>query len=296
MRRLSIMVVAALGLVFAGTASTAPTATATVQITTNRFVPGTVTITAGDSVTWRNADKAPHQVVANGGQFASPILDAGKTYTHQFARGGTFRYHDGLHPSLRGTVAVKGAPPVVSLAASTPVVKYGTQVMLTGTVNSRRAGESVTLVQLPAGQTTKQVVATLQTTTNGAFSFAVTPQIGTTYQAQWRGAESSVTIQVTPTIKLPAPSRSGYFHFYVLAGQSFAGHFVYLQRFSKLGQWVSESKLTLGQRSGRLVSLHYVRSLLPRGRWSIRILMTADQVGSGYVEAKSGSQPVVRRR
>jgi plastocyanin len=289
------MVVAAVGLVFAGPASTASTATATVQITKNGFVPRSVTITAGDSVTWRNADKAPHQVVANGGQFASPILAAGKTYTHAFARGGTYHYHDGLHPTLRGTVVVKGAPPVVSLAASAPNVKFGTQVTLTGTVNSKRAGESVTLVQLPAGQTTKQVVATLQTTTGGAFSFVVTPQIGTSYQAQWRGAESSVTVQVQPAIKLPAPSRSGYFHFYVLAGQSFAGHFVYIQRFSRLRQWISLSRLTLGSRSGRLMSVHYVRSLLPRGRWSVRILMTADQVGNGYMEANSGSQPVVRR-
>jgi hypothetical protein len=184
----------------------------------------------------------------------------------------------------------------VSLAASAPVVKFGAQVTLTGTVNSRRAGEAVTIVQLPAGQTTKQVVATVQTTTNGAFSFPVTPQIGTTYQAQWRGAESSVSVQVEPAIKLPAPSRTGYFHFYVLAGQSFAGHFVYLQRFSKLGQWVSLSKLTLGSRSGRLISLRQVRALLPRGRWSIRIQMTADQVGSGYMPANSGSQPVIRRR
>jgi plastocyanin len=296
MRRLSIMAVAALGLVFAAPASTASTATATVRITATRFVPATATITAGDSVTWRNDDKAPHQVVANGGQFASPILAAGKTFSHQFASAATIHYHDGLHPSIRGTVVVKGAPPVVSLAASTPVVRYGDQVMLTGTVNSRRAGENVTLVQLPAGQTTKQVVATLQTAKGGAFSFPVTPQIGTSYQAQWRGAESSVTVQVTPMIKLPAPSRSGYFHFYVHAGESFAGHFVYLQRFSKLGQWISLVRLTLGAKSGHLISLHSVRSLLPRGRWSIRILMTADQVGNGYLEAKSGSQPVVRRR
>jgi plastocyanin len=296
MRRLSIMAVAALGLVFAAPASTASTATATVQITKDGFVPRSVTITAGDSVTWRNADKVPHQVVANGGQFASPILAAGKTYTHRFAPSGTFHYHDGLHPTVRGTVVVKGAPPVVSLAASSPNVKFGTQVTLTGTVNSKRAGESVTLVQLPAGQTTKQVVATLQTTTGGAFSFVVTPQIGTAYQAQWRGAESSVTVQVQPTIKLRPPSRSGYFHFYVQAAQSFAGHYVYLQRFSKLGQWISLSRLTLGSRSGRLMSVRSVRSVLPRGRWSIRILMTADQVGNGYLEAKSGSQPVVRRR
>jgi len=102
-------------------------------------------------------------------------------------------------------------------------------------------------------------------------------------------------VQVAPTIKFRPPSRSGYFHFYVLAGQSFAGHFVFLQRFSKLGQWVSVSKLVLGSHSGRLISLRAVRSLLPRGRWSMRVLLTTDQAGTGYLETASGSQPVVRR-
>jgi plastocyanin len=296
MRRLFIVALATLGLVVAGPASTASTATAAVQITKNGFVPATVTITAGDSVTWRNADTVNHQVIANGGQFASPILAPGKTYTHQFSRSGTFHYHDALHTRLKGTVVVKGAPPVVSLGASAPIVKYGTPITLSGTVNNKRQGETVTIVQLPAGQTTKQVLATLQTAEGGTFSYTVTPQIGTQYQAQWRGAESSVVIQVQPAIKLPPPARSGWFHFYVHAGQSFAGHYVYVQRFSRLGQWISLSRLKLGSKSGRLMSVGYVRSLVPRGRWSIRILMTADQVGPGYVEAKSGSQPIVRRR
>jgi plastocyanin len=295
MRRLFMAGIAALGLVFAGSASTASSADRTVQITRTGFVPATVKITATDTVTWRNADTISHQIVANGGQFASPILAPGKTYTHQFPRGGTFRYHDALHTRLKGTVTVAGLPPVVTLAASAPIVKYGTQVTLTGTVNNKRTGESVTIAAQPAGQTTKQVAATLQTTAGGVFSFTVTPQIGTLYQAQWRGAESSVTIQVSPSIKLPPPSRGGWFHFYVRAGSSFAGRYVYLQRFSRLGQWVSLARLKLGTRSGRLVSVGYVRSLLPRGRWSVRVLMTADQVGAGYLEAKSGSQPVVRR-
>src|SRR6266566_7542301 len=126
-RRLVLGAVAALALVLAAPASTAPTATTTVQIVKTGFVPGTVNINAGDAVTWRNADTKTHQVVANGGQFASPILGPGKTYTHTFSVGGTFGYHDGLHPSLKGTVVVKGAPAVVTLAASAPVVKYGTQ-------------------------------------------------------------------------------------------------------------------------------------------------------------------------
>ena len=294
-RRLFMGAIVVLALVFAAPASTASAATATVQIRSTGFAPKGVTITAGDSVTWRNADTKNHQVVGNGGQFASPILGPGKTYTHAFAQAGKFGYHDALHPSLKGTITVKGTPAVVTLAASAPVVKYGTQVTLTGTVSTKRAGETVTLVQLPAGQTTKQVLATLQTTTNGVFSFTVTPQITTQYQAQIKTSESSVFVQVAPLIKLPAPSRSGYFHFYVTAATSYAGHTVYLQRFTLLHTWTNIARLTLGSRSGRLVSVRAVRALIPRGRWSIRVFMPQDQVGSGYLETASGTQPVVRR-
>ncbi|HEX9141334.1 MAG TPA: cupredoxin domain-containing protein, partial [Gaiellaceae bacterium] len=188
MRRFIPIAVAGVALVLAAPASTA---TSTVQIKSTGFVPAAVTINQNDSVTWTNTDTKDHQVVANGGSFASAILKPGKTYTHAFRAGGTFRYHDGLHPTLKGTITVRGAPPQVTLATSVPVVKFGTQVTLSGTVSNKRTGETVTLTALPFGQTTKQVIATLQTTANGAFSFNVTPQVNTTYQAQWKGSESS---------------------------------------------------------------------------------------------------------
>jgi plastocyanin len=292
MRRLFLGVAAAAALVFA---ATAPTATVTVNIKRAGFAPASVTINANDSVTWKNTDTIDHQVVANGGSFASPVLAPGKTYTHVFRGGGTFRYHDGLHPTRKGTVVVKGPPPQVTLATSAAVVKYGTPVTLTGTVSNKKSGEPVTLVQLPAGQTTKQVLATLQTTTNGAFSFTVTPQINTTYQAQWKNlSESSVIVQVAPLIKLPSASRTGYFHFYVTAARSFAGHYVYLQRFTLAHAWVNVRQLQLGPKSGRIMALKWVRTLVPRGRWSIRIFMPASEIGDGYVETASGTQPVVR--
>jgi plastocyanin len=292
MRRLIPLVLTALALVLAGPAASATT---NVQIKRTGFVPATVTINQNDSVTWKNVDTINHQVVANGGQFASPILGAGKSYTFTFRNSGTFRYHDGLHPSLKGTVTVRGAPPQITLATSAAVVKFGGQATLSGTVNSNRSGESVTIVQLPAGQTTKQVIATLQTTANGAFSFAVTPQLNTTYQAQWRGAESSVGIQVQPMIKLPFVSRTGYFHFYVTAGQSFAGRFVYLQRYTLARTWINVRKLQLGQRSGRIMGVRFVRSVILRGRWSIRVYMPATEMPAGYIDSWSGTQPVVKR-
>ena len=258
-------------------------------------MPASVTINQDDSVTWTNTDTKTHQVVANAGSFASPILAKGKSYTHAFRGGGTFRYHDGLHPTLKGTVIVRGASPVVSLAVSAPVVKFGTQVTLTGVVNSKRAGETVTIAALPFGQTTKQVAATLQTTSCGAFTFNVTPQLNTTYQAQWKGAESSVGVQVQPTVKLPFVAKSGYFHFYVTAGQSFAGRFVFLQRFTLTKTWINVGRLQLGQQSGRIMGMKYVRSRIPRGRWSIRIYMPASEMPGGYIDAWSGTQPVVKR-
>jgi plastocyanin len=292
MRRLIPIALAGMALVLAAPASTATT---TVQIKRNVFSPATVTVNQDDSVTWKNADTIDHQVVANGGQFASPILNKGQSWTFTFRDGGTFHYHDGLHPSLKGTITVKGLPPQLTLASSAPVVKFGGQVTLTGAINSKRSGQTVTIVQIPYGQTTKQVVATLQTTTDGAFSFAVSPQLNTTYQAQWKGAETSVIVQVQPTISLPFVSTSGYFHFYVTAGQSFAGKFVYLQRFTLARTWINVRKLQLGQQSGRIMLLKFVRSVIPRGRWSIRIYMPAIEMPAGYIDAWSPTQPIVKR-
>src|SRR5213082_1124606 len=152
MRRVIWFAAAALALVLVAPAATATT---TVRIKRSGFAPTSITINQDDSVTWTNTDTIDHQVVANGGSFASPILAAGKSWTHTFNRGGTFHYHDSLHPGLRGTVVVRGAPPQVTLATSAPVVKFGGTVTLTGVVSNHKAGETVTLVQLPYGQTNK---------------------------------------------------------------------------------------------------------------------------------------------
>jgi len=293
MRRVILPFVSALALVLA-----APASSATVAVSIKRagFTPKAVNINQDDSVTWTNNDTINHQVVANNGNYASPILGPGKAWTHAFHSGGTFRYHDSLHPGLTGSVVVKGAPPQISLMASAPVVKYGATVTLSGAISNKKAGVTVTLVQLPFGQTTKQVVATLQTTTDGAFSYTVTPQVNTTYQAQWPGkSDSSVTVQVQPVIKLPFVSKSGFFHFYVTAGTSFAGKTVFLQRYTLAKTWVNIRTLTLGSQSGRLISVKFVKSIVPRGRWSIRVFMPATEMGGGYLDSWSGTQPVVKK-
>jgi hypothetical protein len=44
-----------------------------------------------------------------------------------------------------------------------------------------------------------------------------------------------------------------------------------------------------------VVSLRFVRKIVPRGRWSIRVFMPATEMGGGYLDGASGTQPVVRR-
>ena len=121
MRRFIPHAVAALALVLAAPASAATTA---VQIKSAGFAPAAVTINENDAVKWTNTDTKNHQVVAINGSFASGILAPGKSYTVTFKNGGTYRYHDGLHPTLKGTVTVNGPPPQVTLATSAPVVKF----------------------------------------------------------------------------------------------------------------------------------------------------------------------------
>ena len=71
------------------------------------FDPASMTIKAGESVTWTNQDPADHTVVADKGEFKSSTLANGATFTFKFDQAGTYAYHCGIHPSMTGTVVVK---------------------------------------------------------------------------------------------------------------------------------------------------------------------------------------------
>ena len=66
-------------------------------------------------------------------------------------------------------------------------------------------------------------------------------------------------------------------------------------RFTLARTWINVRKLQLGQKSGRIMSVKFVRRLIPRGRWSVRIYMPATEMPGGYIDSSSGTQPVVKR-
>jgi len=269
-------------------------ATSTVQIKSTGFTPSSLTVNHGDRITFKNVDKADHQVVADDGSFASPILHANQSWTtNALTAAGTFHYHDALHPRLTGKVTVKGPPPAVSLALSVPIVFYGEPTTLSGTVSSGAANESVELDQQPWGQTSQTQIAIVKTGANGVYSWSLTPSIYTTYVARWKNvASASVVVQVAPKMHL-VPGGGGYMKVAISSPVSLWHRHVYLQRLSQYGQWVNIAALTLGQQNGRLFQ---PTAYLPVGVSHIRAFLSVNQAGNGLLASHTGTQTIVRKR
>lgn len=74
------------------------------------FNPGTITIHAGQAVTWRNgeapASGIPHTTTSDTGVWGSQVLNPGGTFTFKFNTPGTYNYHCMIHPNMHGTVMV----------------------------------------------------------------------------------------------------------------------------------------------------------------------------------------------
>jgi plastocyanin len=272
-------------------AATAGAATISVSIKSTGFSPSTISITHGDMVSWKNNDKVDHQLVADDGSFASPILHAGQSWTVTLSRAGTFRYHDALAPKLSGKITVKGPPPSLTLGLSLPIVDYGLPVTLAGAISTGAANQSVEIDAQPWGQASPAQLVILKTGANGTFSYTITPSLYTMYFARWNNASSgTVLVQVAPKVRLLAGS-NGYMRAVVAAPISLAGKHVFLQRLSTYGQWVNVASLTLGSQNGRLFK---PVAYLPKGVSHIRVFLSVNQAGNGLLAAHSGTQTVKR--
>lgn len=275
----------------AAPATPASTATKTVQIKRSAFSPASVTINTGDTVTWVNSDTQNHQVVSNNGSFVSAILGPGKRYSHTFNAAGTYRYHDGLNAAIKGTIVVKGPPPAVTAGVNKPIVVFGESIVLSGSVSNGKANETVTLYQQPFGQTSFAELTSVLTAAGGAWSYVLptAPKLLTQYQAQW-GSRRSVVVGVSVQPRITLAYRRGVFRTRVYAATSHVGRFVQAQRLSRFGQWVTVKKVRLRARSAAAFRL-----TLPHGRSRIRIAMSVNQAGAGYLAGFSPTIAVRRR-
>ena len=67
----------------------------------------TITISAGDSVTWTNQDAIAHTATADDGLWDTGLLTQGQSKTITFTTPGTFSYHCTPHPSMTATIVVQ---------------------------------------------------------------------------------------------------------------------------------------------------------------------------------------------
>jgi plastocyanin len=279
MRKLILTLAALTALAVAGPAGAATTKT--VNIFGSAFSPKSTTITEGDTVTWVNRDNANHQILADKGQFVSAILRPKQTFSFTFNAAGTYPYKDELNRKLSGTITVKGLPPTLTLAASSQFIVYGDQVTLSGAVSNHKGGEQVTIYYQPYPQPNLIQRATVLTAADGSYSFIVAPQIATSYQATWKGAYATPTsVQVQPKLTI---GRNNAWIIHAAAGRSFNGKAVQFQRLNTAtGQWVTLKKALLNAKSSARFVLR-----LPKGLNQLRVTMSVNQAGAGFLGATS---------
>jgi plastocyanin len=90
-------------------ASPSPAAQTANAITISNFayVPPSLTVTAGSTVTWINNDVARHTATADDLSFDTGDLPPGRNFPRLFDKAGTYPYHCNFHPAEKGTVIIR---------------------------------------------------------------------------------------------------------------------------------------------------------------------------------------------
>jgi plastocyanin len=278
-----LMAIAAVALLIGG--SSALARTEGVDITKDGFKDTTVTIQSGDSVTWKNTDTAGHQVMVDNTS-CKLSLEPGQSSSCTFATPGTFKFQDptAKGAGFTGTLTVGQNTRSVSMTSSRSTVILGDAVTLSGTVSSKQAGENVTVVAQSQGQ--PAMTTQLATTSGGNWTLQVQPQMNTTYQAQFDGANStSSAVNVRPRITLEKVARSRYLAV-VVAARSMAGKTVNLTRRSN-GNWVTIAQKQLQSIARTNTTVVTTFSASVNLGTKLRVFMPAEQTSPGYLDGHS---------
>ena len=81
-------------------------ADAQVKIANFTFDPPVLTVKAGTTVIWINADDIPHVVSEKDGKFRSSALDTDDKFSLTFSAAGTVEYFCAIHPHMTGKIVV----------------------------------------------------------------------------------------------------------------------------------------------------------------------------------------------
>ena len=74
------------------------------------FIPQSITVPEGGTITWTNEDSFAHNVTKESGpgpEFASDTMQEGDTFTQKFDTAGVIAYVCTIHPQQTGTITVE---------------------------------------------------------------------------------------------------------------------------------------------------------------------------------------------
>jgi len=94
------------------------------EATDDCFIPNTIAVAIGETVTWENTDNAAHTATGGNptdgasGSFDSSLMMVGGSYSHTFDSAGTYPYFCMVHPWMQGTVVVGDAVEIEAFVAA----------------------------------------------------------------------------------------------------------------------------------------------------------------------------------
>jgi len=298
MRALPVLCVALLALMASG--ATAVAKTVTVTITKNGYVPKSLSIAPEDTVTFTNGDTVAHQVSfkTTTGFTCTPnplVVQPAASASCVFHAAGSYSYSDPNTKgnTFRGSITVTAPPDSLTLVAKPLLLIYGTKVTGTGTVSTAKVGENVDVLAQQCGAAAAQKIATVQTTTAGAYTFSASPLMNTVYTTKLRNASSTAsTVRVRPLMKLTRVAAHRY-ALRVSAGENLAGKYGSFQRYNgTLKRWVAVKAVALkASKAGvapTIVSVASFRSTVKTGL-RVRVTLAQAQVGTCYAAGLSNT-------
>ena len=72
-----------------------------------QFTPASLTVKAGERITWVNKDLFPHTATAEGGAFDSKAIAPNGSWTWAAGKPGTYAYACTFHPTMKATITVR---------------------------------------------------------------------------------------------------------------------------------------------------------------------------------------------
>lgn len=168
-----------------------------VTIQNMQFMPQSLDVTAGSTVTWTNRDSIAHTTTADNMSAAehwdSGILSPGQSFSKTFNTPGTYSYHCNIHPFMHGTIVVTrnstqptstATPRVTSSQTSTPTIVSPNTLPQTGypsttTTPSSAQNVNPSTTTMPITTTTyttqPQVQTNMQITCPDGSNYSVEP-------------------------------------------------------------------------------------------------------------------------